>query len=162
MSNVLHDNPESDMSITVFVGALDLYSGELTYANASHNAPLLVQPDGMTEFLPGSSSLPLGVDVLEECAQASLVLKPGSRMVFFTDGIITATNAGGAAYTDYTLYHTVTIIMANYPNLSARDMIKRIGRSVREHVGDQEQHRDQALLTFTYKGLGKSAPSPDR
>ena len=81
-------------------------------------------------------------------------------MVFFTDGIITAANAGGAAYTDYTLYHTVTIIMANYPNLSARDMIKRIGRSVREHVGDQEQHRDQALLTFTYKGAREERPSP--
>lgn len=157
MSDVLHDNPETDMSTTVFVGSLDLVTGELTYANASHNAPLLVRPDGMTEFLPGSSTLPIGADVLEECSQASLILKPGSRMVFFTDGIITATNGGGSAYTDYTLYHTVTIIMANYPGLSASDLIKRINRSVAEHMGDEPQHRDQALLTFTYKGLPAAA-----
>lgn len=83
-----------------------------------------------------------------------MILKPGSRMVFFTDGIITATNAGGAAYTDYTLYHIVTIIMANYPDISASDLIKRINRSVAEHVGNEPQQRDQALLTFTYKGAG--------
>ena len=154
MSDVLHNNPEADMSTTVFVGALDLVTGKLTYANASHNAPLLVLPDGMTEFIPGSSTLPLGSDVLEDCSEASMILKPGSRMVFFTDGIITATNAGGAAYTDYTLYHIVTIIMANYPDISASDLIKRINRSVAEHVGNEPQQRDQALLTFTYKGAG--------
>lgn len=156
MSNVLRDNPETDLNATVFVGSLDLATGILVYSNASHNAPLLVYPEGLTEFLPGSPSLPLGVDVLEECIRSTITLRPGSRLVFFTDGIITATNAGGAAYTDYTLYHTVNIIMANHPGLSAQELVRRIDRSVREHRGNEPQHRDQTLMTFTYKGTGST------
>ena len=156
MADVLRDSPQADVRSTVFVGALNLSTGILTYANASHNAPLLVRPDGMTEFLPGSSALPLGVDVMEECRPTSVQLEVGARMVFFTDGIINATNGGGAAYTDYTLYHMVTIIMANYPHLTARELLTRIDRSVKDHMGGEEQKRDQALMTFTYSGRSQT------
>ena len=89
------------------------------------------------------------------------MLKPGSRMVFFTDGI-TATNAGGAAYTDYTLHHTVTIIMANYPNLSARDMIKRIGTFGARACGRPGAASRPGFADIYLQGGSEERPVPDR
>lgn len=151
MNQVLRKKPESSMHTSVFVGSLNLKTGLLTYANATHNTPLVVTPGHAPEVLTSHTiASDRALPTMPE-SNSELQLPHGSRMLLFTDGVINAANAGGSAYTDYTLYHTLTIIMANHPDCSPQELIEMVDRSVEDHIGDHAQKLDRTLLAFLYK-----------
>jgi phosphoserine phosphatase RsbU/P len=65
-------------------------NGTVTLANAGHLPPYL---DGREIELPGS--LPLGIDAQASYEAQTLQLPAGSRLVFYSDGVIEARNASG-------------------------------------------------------------------
>jgi len=64
--------------------------GVVEIANAGHLPPYL---DGREVELAGA--LPLGIDAKAGYATGRVELKPGSRMVFYSDGVVEAQNAKG-------------------------------------------------------------------
>jgi phosphoserine phosphatase RsbU/P len=76
---------------------LDARRGELAYANAGHNPPLLVRADGRVETL-GASGTVLGVFPETEYRGAVIPLKSGDRLVLYTDGITESRNRAGEEY----------------------------------------------------------------
>jgi len=60
-------------------------SGELKYANASHNAPIVFS-SGSTTFLEATGP-PLGLFVDAEYGTCTAVLSAGSTLLIFTDGL---------------------------------------------------------------------------
>jgi phosphoserine phosphatase RsbU/P len=73
---------------------LDAVRGELAYANAGHNPPLLARASGEVEAL-GASGTVLGVFPEAEYRGALLPLRPGDRLLLYTDGISEARNPDG-------------------------------------------------------------------
>jgi phosphoserine phosphatase RsbU/P len=63
-------------------------NGAIAIANAGHLSPYL---DGREVELPGA--LPLGIDAKTIYATQWLALAPGSRLVFYSDGVVEAQNA---------------------------------------------------------------------
>src|SRR5262245_44256174 len=76
---------------------LDAKRGELQYANAGHNPPLLVRPDGQIEALR-SSGIVLGVFPEAEYAGARASLQSGDRLLLYTDGITEARSSDGEEF----------------------------------------------------------------
>ncbi len=64
--------------------------GEVTIANAGHLSPYL---DGRELELPGA--LPLGILSGAHYETMRFALAPGSRLTFYSDGVVEAQNAGG-------------------------------------------------------------------
>jgi sigma-B regulation protein RsbU (phosphoserine phosphatase) len=60
-------------------------SGELTYVNAGHNAPIVFS-SGSTAFLEATGP-PLGLFVDADYETRTAVLSPGSTLLLFTDGL---------------------------------------------------------------------------
>ena len=77
-----------DTMVTLVLAVVDLAAGTLSYVNAGHPPPLLVQPDGESHFLRGGLGVPLGV--LEDPAyeEAEEVLGLGATVVLYTDGVV--------------------------------------------------------------------------
>jgi sigma-B regulation protein RsbU (phosphoserine phosphatase) len=72
--------------ITLFLGDLDLGSGELRYLNAGHNPALLARADGRVDTLR-AVGLPLGL-VADASYQPGLErLAPGDVLCLYSDGI---------------------------------------------------------------------------
>jgi anti-sigma regulatory factor (Ser/Thr protein kinase)/GAF domain-containing protein len=76
---------------TVAYGVLDPVSGTLRYACAGHPPPLVLRPDGGTEFLEGGRSpllcaLPPGPSAPRP--EGTYVLAPGARLLLFSDGLV--------------------------------------------------------------------------
>ncbi|MGW4042227.1 SpoIIE family protein phosphatase [Streptomyces sp. NPDC004721] len=89
----LLETDQGDSDSASVTGATCLYavydpvSGDCTMARAGHPPPALVLPDGTVEFPDLPAGLPLGVGALPfETTQ--LRLKPGSRLVLYTDGLV--------------------------------------------------------------------------
>jgi Stage II sporulation protein E (SpoIIE) len=67
--------------------------GTLTLANAGHLSPYL---DGRELDLPGA--LPLGVKAGTQYQSVTLRIEPGSRLTFYSDGVVEARNAQGELF----------------------------------------------------------------
>jgi serine phosphatase RsbU (regulator of sigma subunit) len=67
--------------------------GIVTIANAGHLSPYL---DGREVALPGA--LPLGVESGGQYESTSLELRPGSRLTFYSDGVVEAQNPKGELF----------------------------------------------------------------
>ncbi|MGA4539470.1 SpoIIE family protein phosphatase [Uniformispora flossi] len=86
-----HDDDPDPAQIT---GATCLYavydpvSGRVTMARAGHLGPALVTPDGNVSFPDVPVSLPLGLNGSLPIESVDLVLPEGSRLVFYTDGLV--------------------------------------------------------------------------
>jgi serine phosphatase RsbU (regulator of sigma subunit) len=83
--------------VTFCYARIDVAAGRLTYANAGHNPPLLIRPDGSAERLaPGGTVL--GVFTESAYEPGEFAIARGDRLVFYTDGITESRNAAGDEY----------------------------------------------------------------
>ncbi len=85
--------------VTAFYGIFDPETRTLTYASAGHNPPRLKRcEDGSLHSLDEVGGLPLGLFSGIEYSQSTLRLRPGDQIIFYTDGITDASNAGGKLF----------------------------------------------------------------
>ncbi|MGY1821637.1 SpoIIE family protein phosphatase [Geodermatophilus sp. SYSU D00079] len=75
---------------SVFYAVLEAATGRLTYAAAGHPAPLVVQADGTTSFLPLPPRPPLGSLPGAPTVARSAELPPGATLVLYSDGAVAA------------------------------------------------------------------------
>ena len=80
---------------SVFYGVLDAATGRLTYAAAGHPAPLVVNTDGETRFLPVVARPPLGSvpDAVTEASEQ--LITQGATLILFSDGAVVGSGAPG-------------------------------------------------------------------
>ena len=67
---------------------LDANKGTLTYANAGHLPPVLLDAAGSTRLLTDGSSVPLGVPDPDRRKQGDVCLTPGATVLLYTDGLV--------------------------------------------------------------------------
>jgi sigma-B regulation protein RsbU (phosphoserine phosphatase) len=76
--------------VTLVYAVLNPASRSVTFANAGHLRPLLVDDSG-ARFLDTERGLPLGLSC-GDYSQSTVTLSPGSSLVFYSDGITEAVN----------------------------------------------------------------------
>jgi sigma-B regulation protein RsbU (phosphoserine phosphatase) len=82
--------------VTMVFAVLDPAERTLTFASAGHLQPLLIEGQH-ARFLHTETGLPLGVGP-GEYSEAEIQLTPGSRVVFYSDGITEAANPDEEEY----------------------------------------------------------------
>ena len=90
-NRVMWVNTAEDKFITLFYGLVDAERRTLQFTNAGHNAPVLTHQDG-TQFRLDQGGLILGAFQESAYGQGQIDLRPGDRLVMFTDGITEAVN----------------------------------------------------------------------
>jgi sigma-B regulation protein RsbU (phosphoserine phosphatase) len=86
---LIYQNILSDRFVTFFYAQVDGTSRELRYANAGHNAPIVMHRDGSHERLEQGGGV-LGVFAIQPYCMGRMKLAPGDRVVLFTDGVTEA------------------------------------------------------------------------
>lgn len=85
LNDVLFRSTEPGRFVTLFVGCLDAASGELTYCNAGHNAPL-VFGEGATRQLE-ATGIPVAMMESFPYTAASTTIGSGETLALYSDGI---------------------------------------------------------------------------
>jgi len=83
--------------ITLFYGLLDVDRKTLQYTNAGHNAPVLTREDGVQLRLEQGGRI-VGAFQESVYAQGEIDLRPGDRLVMFTDGLSEAVDGTGEEF----------------------------------------------------------------
>ena len=82
--------------VTMVYAVLDPATRTLVFANAGHLLPLFIDDEG-EHFIDVERGLPLGV-ASGDYSETEVSLSPGSRLVFYSDGITEAENANQEEY----------------------------------------------------------------
>jgi len=90
LNSLLVEDFPAGKFVTLVYGVLDPVAGSVTFANAGHLHPLLVDNSG-PRFVETEHGLPLGLSC-GEYSQTTVALTAGSKLVFYSDGISEATN----------------------------------------------------------------------
>jgi phosphoserine phosphatase RsbU/P len=118
-------------------------SRRITYVNAGHNAPILRRANGTLEKLE-AGGLPLGIKVDAAYQTASLELRPGDALIFFTDGVIEAFNESGEEFGNERWLATIRGLPDWNGQLSLRYLMERVD----QFVGTTRQADDITCLVF--------------
>jgi len=86
VNRVMWRNTMEGKFITLFYGLLDVDRKALQYANAGHNAPVLTREDAVQVRLE-QGGLIVGAFQESVYDQGEIDLRPGDRLVMFTDGL---------------------------------------------------------------------------
>ncbi|HEV2194509.1 MAG TPA: PP2C family protein-serine/threonine phosphatase [Candidatus Acidoferrum sp.] len=124
----------------------DPASRRLTYVNAGHNAPILRRADGTFETLD-VGGLPLGIKLGAEYQTATLELRPGDALIFFTDGVVEAFNESGEEFGNSRWQAAIRSL----PNWNAQETLQFLMKRVDEFVGATRQSDDITCLVFRSK-----------
>ncbi len=82
--------------VTMVYGVIDPDTRTVTFANAGHLQPLLIDDRG-THFLETERGLPLGLSS-GEYSETRVALSPGSKLIFYSDGITEAVDQEDQEY----------------------------------------------------------------
>jgi len=87
VNNLLVPDAQNGMFVTAVFAILNLDSGELTYANAGHNLPLLIHghDSSVTSLIKGGMAL--GVMPNTPLHDDTVTIQPGDCLVLYTDGV---------------------------------------------------------------------------
>ena len=143
----LCENNEADMFVTAWMGILDLRTGNLKFANAGHNPPLLKRADGTFEYLRSRAGFVLaGIDGFHYRAN-ELQLNAGDRLFLYTDGVPEATNAASELYGEDRLL----AFMNRNADVKAMELLPALKTDIDAFVGGAPQFDDITMLMFDYK-----------
>ena len=143
----LCENNESGMFVTAWMGILNLTTGQVQFANAGHNPPLLKRADGTFEYLKTRAGFVLaGMEGVRYRA-GELVLHPGDRIFLYTDGVTEATDTENKLYGEDRL-----LAFMNENNAAeATALLPALKANIDEFVGEAPQFDDITMLMLDYK-----------
>jgi sigma-B regulation protein RsbU (phosphoserine phosphatase) len=96
LNSLLVEDFPAGRFVTLVYAVLDPATRSVTFANAGHLLPLLVDDNGV-RFLDTERGLPLGLSC-GDYSQTTVALTPGSKLVFYSDGISEAVNEAEEEY----------------------------------------------------------------
>ena len=143
----LCENNESGMFVTAWMGILDLETGNLQFANAGHNPPLLKRENGGFEYLKTRAGFVLAGMEGIRYRVGELTLSPGDRLFLYTDGVPEATNTENQLYGEERLL----AFMNQNDSMEATELLPTLKANIDEFVGDAPQFDDITMLMFDYK-----------
>jgi sigma-B regulation protein RsbU (phosphoserine phosphatase) len=141
------DGNETNMFVTLFLGALDLHTGVLQYCNAGHNSPLLIGEDVRT--LECDSNLPIGVMGDWAFTLQETQLKSQSMIFLYTDGLSEAEDTLQAQFGEDRILHVAETQMAEGTVLPDV-IVSQMEEAVHRFVDDAEQSDDLTMLAIKY------------
>ncbi len=145
INNSLLKGNDSCMFVTCFLAILDKRNGELVYANAGHNSPI-VGTNHNYRYLECDPGFVLGISDELSVPNEVIILEPGDIISLYTDGITEANNEFDDYFGEQRLLRVFN--QNSYKNIS--DLHKAIDDEIASFVQDTPQSDDITLLTLKY------------
>ena len=147
-NNRICQNNNQEMFVTVWLGILDLRTGQMTAVNAGHEYPVVTRSGGGFELLKDRHGFVVGGLEGITYKEYELKLEPGQELFLYTDGVPEATNA------DKELYGTGRMmrILNSNPHLEPQQVLEKVKADVDSFVGCEPQFDDLTMLCLKYNG----------
>jgi serine phosphatase RsbU (regulator of sigma subunit)/anti-sigma regulatory factor (Ser/Thr protein kinase) len=144
--------PEN-MFVTCFYGVLDPRTGELRFANAGHNLPLVHARDGASELR--ATGMPLGLMPEMSYDVCTATIAPGARVLLYSDGLIEAHDSDREMFGNA---RAAEVLAVESP---AGELLERLLGALDEFtVAGGEQEDDITLVALVRSEQAAEGPPP--
>jgi len=127
--------------VTFFYALVDPQGGELLYANAGHNPPLVVRPSGESVRLEEGGPV-LGILRALSFQQHRVPFGPGDVLLLYSDGVTEAANAAGEEFGDERLAE----VLAGASQASAERIVDAVHDAVEQWMAGQPPADDITVV----------------
>lgn len=136
---------DSCIFVTIFMGILDTKTGDVTYASAGHNPPLLLRRSGEVELVKAAG---IAVGIMEDAVFETqhLLMAKDDSLVMYTDGVTEATSVGLELFTEDRLRDQVATLGAQ----SSQQMVMSVMDKVQEFQYGAPQADDITILAIRF------------
>ncbi|MXZ91463.1 MAG: SpoIIE family protein phosphatase [Chloroflexi bacterium] len=146
VNDLLYDDNDAMMFVTVLYAVYDPATRELTYANGGHNLPVIVHADGSNTVMPSTNGIALGILDGGEYEQSSITCAPGDTVVLYTDGVTEAINVGEEEFGMERLQGIFTSAPGD-----CRTAVEAVFDAVSDFAGEAPQFDDITCLALRVK-----------
>lgn len=148
VNNDLAEDNDSCMFVTLFLAIINIHTGEVRYASAGHNPPLLLPAGGKAQWVPPLNELVAGVMEGTSYTTKTMTMQPGDTLFVYTDGVTEAMDNGKALYSEDRLEE----IMNRCGDKSAEEIVRAVEDSLKEFCCGAEQSDDITMLALRFQG----------
>ena len=147
-NDLLCDNNQAEMFVTVWLGILEISTGKLTAANAGHEFPAICKKGGSFELYKDTHGFVVGGMEGVHYKGYDLQLNPGDKLFVYTDGVPEATDGSGEMFGTDRMITALRSCTDNTPE----EILQGVKSAVDSFVGDAEQFDDLTMMCLEYKG----------
>jgi phosphoserine phosphatase RsbU/P len=140
---IANEHGRDNMFATLFIGIIDLKSGQLDYINAGHEAPLQLSGDGKhcAVYEPHGLAVGMMPDIRHD-VRCGMIEKGGTLLVF-TDGVTEA--VGDSGYFTDARVHALFVEHTG----DAEEFLGDLSSQLDKHTAGHDQHDDITLLCLS-------------
>lgn len=141
-------NNHEEMFVTVWLGILDITTGKVIAANAGHEYPILMQPNGEFELFKDKHGFVVGGMDGVAYKEYEFTMQPGAKLFLYTDGLPEATDKNNEMFgTERALD-----VLNKYKTSAPKEILNGVKTAVEGFVKDAEQFDDMTMLAIHYYG----------
>jgi serine phosphatase RsbU (regulator of sigma subunit) len=144
VNKLLHERTEQGKYATIFYCTVDR-SGTMQYINAGHCAPMLISHGEKVQYLE-TTGVPAGLVDDAEFSAETLQLKPGDRLVIYSDGVTDAQDVTGNFFGRRRLRATIEA----HAHAPAGDLHAAVLRDLDAFTEGAAQADDVTLVVLQY------------
>ena len=148
VNNIISKDNEELMFVTIFCVVLDLVTGEVCFANAGHNPPLMGSLESGFEYLKPDHNFVLGVKADVNFTLNKTAMRRGDTFFLYTDGVTEALNKESKLFSEPRLQQCLNAAK----DQGAAGLIQKIRKDINEFAQGAEQSDDITMLAVKYYG----------
>ena len=140
-NNLLFNSTDNNKYATLFYSVLHTSENKITFCNAGHNEPILIdKEDKVTRLKEGGMIVGILPEMTYE--EKTIEFTSGSLLVVYSDGITEAMNSSEEEFGEERLIN----FLKENKNLPASDLVDSIIKNVKDYAGSVEQMDDMTLV----------------
>ena len=152
-NDLLCDNNQAEMFVTVWLGILEISTGRLTCSNAGHEYPVIRKKDSGFELFKDKHSFVIGGIPGVPYKEYTLTMEPGDKIFVYTDGVPEAIDKNDEMFGARRMVEALNTDAGGGPE----EILSNVRSAVDAFVGDAEQFDDITMLCVEYLGSKSSS-----
>ena len=149
VNNQLCEGNTMGLFVTVWLGVIDITTGEGVSVNAGHEHPVIRHVNGKYEFIKYKHSPAVATMEDMPFKQHTFRMEPGDSIFVYTDGVPEATNDEDELWGGERMLEALN----REPDAKPQRVLENVMAGINEFVDGAKQFDDITMLCMSYKGL---------
>lgn len=146
LNNSVADGNDANMFATLFLARIDLNTYKMSFCNAGHNPIIVIPPDAEPYYYKAIPNLAVGLFTDFTYQSETLDLKPGTRLLIYTDGVSEAETAAKELFSEDRLLQVCST--PEFRQMSPEEMVNTVYAAVKDFTAGNDQNDDITIMAL--------------